>query len=204
MSKALYASVKYEIVYASIEYVALYASVDLDIKGLHPTYKEKYPISDIFSINFNRVIPDTYTVNDLISIVPEKNIIENINVINTLSIKVDKGFVEGFNNVDTAYKTFSTTKEDTVSLFDSVVPVMHKVFQEYLPMQDAPAATDNVQFSFDRFINEPFTCNDVMAIETSKNPEDDVIFTESLMVVQQSYADLGYFRDDYVGSVYTL
>lgn len=151
----------------------------LDIRGLHARYWEQFSITD------------------------------------TQSLSVDKTLVDGISLDDFRYYDFASTKTEIVSFADS----FDRICDFFRDFEEVIGISDTQHLSIDKSINDGFQLSDQRVIDlakplsdgigfsdsfnktTTKAVHETVGFSDSFYLNGNSYSDVSYFAEDYVGEI---
>lgn len=139
--------------------------------------------------------------------------------------ELNKGLSDSVTMVDSLYRVlvFIRNLVDTVSVPDVYASLFtkapftegvtatdvfdrlaHKYFYDGFAMNDGADVGDGSTYSFSKGVSNVVFVPDQRIMSVEKPMTDSVGFTESGLVVAQSYCDITYFAEDYVGASVTF
>ena len=201
------AEVAYTIPAAEIAYISLFLDVEIDNTGLFRYIPESVVLVDGKVIAFSKSPTDSVSCADSQTRETSLGKADSVTILDVLQ----------------SLLIFVRLFEETISLSDAIaiVKTFNRSFSESAPINDSTAFTfekylfdsfalndlsdvNGTTISFADFTNNVVSSSDLVLLLSGKTIQDSVTSSDSGYLFSQSYCDLTYFAEDYVGEYRTF
>jgi hypothetical protein len=161
-------------------------------------------LADALARSFDKSLADaTPGMDDSASSTVTKSLIDSVTIQDVLEryIVALREFSESVDATDNSSWEFTAgTEAEQIGVGDTFAPVFAKAVSDAFSMNDSSEAGDGSTYSFAKFINNVVFSGDNLASAVTKPLSDSFDSLDSGLVVSQSYCDITYFAEDYVGA----
>jgi len=199
------AAVAYTIPAAEIAYISLFLDVEIDNTGLYKYIPESVVLVDGNVISFTKSPTETISLED--SQIRDTSLGKSETVslsdfLSTLLIFV-RLFEETISLSDAARRSFNKNNADSVATSETLAFTFQKYLADSFALNDL-SDVNGTTISFSDFTNNVVSSSDLILLLSSKTIQDSVTSSDSGYLFSQSYCDLTYFAEDYVGEYRTF
>jgi hypothetical protein len=161
-------------------------------------------LTDALTRSFDKSLADaTPALDDSASSTVTKSLVDSVTMQDVLEryIVTIRAFSESVDATDDSSWEFTAGAEaEQIGVGDTFAPVFSKAVSDAFSMNDSSEAGDGSTYSFAKFINNVVFSGDNLASAVTKPLSDSFDSLDSGLVVAQSYCDITYFAEDYVGA----
>jgi len=132
-----------------------------------------------------------------------KNLFDTVEMQDALTrfLIVEREFTENVPISDLVEKLFTPGAEtDDVGVGDTYTPTFTKNVSDAFSLNDSSETGDGSTYSFAKYVNNVVFSSDNLASVLTKPLADSFGTSDSGSVIAQSYCDITYFAEDYVGA----
>ena len=187
---------------AEVDYVLLAVSASMDASGRYRYLTDVFAVSDNISFSLSKNFADTFDTTDTPPVFGvTKGLADSVSFTEVFSAILV--FLREFTDtqVFTDAPAWSMAKPiaDTVAFTESKAFTLTRSFSDGFAMNDSFDMGDGAVFTVAKSINNVVFLNDVFSQIISKTEADSVTMSDSGLGSMQSYCDITYFAEDYVG-----
>ena len=199
------AAVAYTIPAAEIAYISLFLDVEIDNTGLFRYIPESVVLVDGKVIAFSKSTTDSVSFAD--SQTRETSLgkadsVTMLDVLQSLLIFV-RLFEETISLSDASTRSVDKAASDSIATSETLAFTFEKYLSDAFALNDL-SDVNGTTISFSDFTNNVVSSSDLILLLSSKTIQDSVTSSDSGYLFSQSYCDLTYFAEDYVGEYRTF
>lgn len=199
------AAVAYTIPAAEIAYISLFLDVEIDNTGLFRYIPESVVLVDGNVISFSKSPTDSVSFTD--SQIRETSLgkadsVTILDVLQSLLIFV-RLFEETISLSDSSTRSVDKAASDSIATTETLAFTFEKYLSDAFALNDL-SDVNGTTISFSDFTNNVVSSSDLILLLSSKTIQDSVTSSDSGYLFSQSYCDLTYFAEDYVGEYRTF
>jgi len=199
------AAVAYTIPAADIAYINLFLDVLVDNSGLFRYTTESVVLTDGSVISFTKSPTESISLAD--ALFKEMSLAKSDSVSLTDVLESLLVFVRLFQDTtslsDVITKSFDLNKSESVVTSETLAFTFSKYLSDSFALNDL-SDVNGTTISFADFTNNVVSSSDLVLLLSSKSIQDTVSSSDSGYLFSQSYCDLTYFAEDYVGEYRTF
>jgi hypothetical protein len=199
------ATVAYTIPAADIAYINLFLDVAIDNSGLFRYTTESVVLTDGSVISFTKSPTESISLAD--ALFREMSLAKSDSVSLTDVLESLLVFVRLFQDTtslsDVITKSFDLNKSESVVTSETLAFTFSKYLSDSFALNDL-SDVNGTTISFADFTNNVVSSSDLVLLLSSKSIQDTVSSSDSGYLFSQSYCDLTYFAEDYVGEYRTF
>jgi len=199
------ATVAYTIPAADIAYINLFLDVVIDNSGLFRYTTDSVVLTDGSVISFTKSPTESISLAD--ALFKEMSLAKSDSVSLTDVLESLLVFVRLFQDTtslsDVITKSFDLNKSESVATSETLAFTFSKYLSDSFALNDL-SDVNGTTISFADFTNNVVSSSDLVLLLSSKSIQDTVSSSDSGYLFSQSYCDLTYFAEDYVGEYRTF
>lgn len=161
--------------------------------------QDSVPVYDATAKQVSKALADTFVLNDTTARQFVKALSDAAGLTDGTQISFAKAAADGVTAPDALAYAFSKALTDTFALQDDDFFALTKLIADGVAMNDSFDAGDGAVFSFSKGVSNVTMVGDATAKHPVKVLADDATAEDAGSLVSQSYCDLTYFAEDYVG-----
>jgi sulfur relay (sulfurtransferase) DsrC/TusE family protein len=154
---------------------------DAAAKQITKASSDTFALSDVTTKQLGKAIADTYGLTD----------VYRFSFVKTASDTTTAS--------DAVARAFSKALADTFSLQDTEIFSLAKLLSDGVAMNDGFDAGDGAVYAFSKGISNVTMVSDATSRQSNKVTADTVTTADAGSLFSQSYCDITYFAEDYVG-----
>lgn len=155
-------------------------------------------VTDATNAVIGKGVADETAISDALQAKTTKALADASTVADSAAVASSKALADAFALTDAATKSAGKALSDAASATDAVTAFLGKV------ASDTVNNTDLATIALTRPTTDSFAVSDSAAILAGKSAADGASVTDSGALRMQSYCDITYFADDYVGIYFTF
>lgn len=195
----------YTIPAADIAYINLFLDTVIDNTGLYKYTAESIVLTDGSVILFTKSPSDTISFSDSQLRDTSLGKAESVSLSDVLSRLLI--FIRLFNETislsDTSTRSIDKVNSDSIATSETLAFAFEKYLADSFALNDL-SDVNGTTISFADFTNNVISASDARFLTNSKSFQDALSLTDSGYLFSQSYCDLTYFAEDYVGEYRTF
>lgn len=199
------AAVTYTIPAAEIAYINLFLDVLVDTSGLYRYTTESVVLTDGSVISFAKSPTESVSMADTFfreTSLGKSDSVSLADVLESLLVFV-RFFQDTTSLSDVIAKSFDINKSENVATSETLAFTFNKYLADSFALNDL-SDVNGTTISFSDFTNNVVSSSDLVLLLSSKSVQDTVSSSDSGYLFSQSYCDLTYFAEDYVGEYRTF
>jgi hypothetical protein len=199
------AAVAYTIPAAEIAYISLFLDVEIDNTGLFRYIPESVVLVDGKVIAFSKSTTDSVSFADSQTretSLSKADSVTILDVLQSLLIFV-RLFEETISLSDASTRSVDKAASDSIATSETLAFTFEKYLSDAFALNDL-SDVNGTTISFSDFTNNVVSSSDLILLLSSKTIQDSVTSSDSGYLFSQSYCDLTYFAEDYVGEYRTF
>jgi len=199
------AAVTYTIPAAEIAYINLFLDVLVDTSGLYRYTTESVVLTDGSVISFAKSPTESVSLADTFfreTSLGKSDSVSLADVLESLLVFV-RFFQDTTSLSDVIAKSFDINKSENVATSETIAFTFSKYLSDSFALNDL-SDVNGTTISFADFTNNVVSSSDLVLLLSSKSVQDTVSLSDSGYLFSQSYCDLTYFAEDYVGEYRTF
>ena len=198
------ASVSYVVPVSQLSYIELVVSARLDVSGLVRYITEVAVVQDAAAKTLSKPFADSIASPLDASIRQVQKVLADSVVMNDEAERF-LVYIRDVNDAVTVPDTetrqvFPGPEVDGIGVADQRTAAVSKLISDAFSLNDSSEAGDGSTYSFAKYINNVVFSSDNLASVLTKPLADSFGTSDSGSVVAQSYCDITYFAEDYVGA----
>ena len=201
------AGVQASVAAADVAYVLLTVNANLDTTGRFRYIPEIVVVSDAVALAVAKALssPAVLTSDEAV-LETIKGLSETVSLSEAFIITLVflRDFADSATVTDLAALELSRPLADGASVSDVSTRLLTKVLASGVAMNDSFETGDGLLYSFAKGINNVVFAADTATLSHSKGVSDMITPADAGLLVSQSYCDLTYFAEDYVGESRTF
>lgn len=198
-------AVTYTIPAAEIAYINLFLDVLVDTSGLYRYTTESVVLTDGSVISFAKSPTESVSLADTFfreTSLGKSDSVSLADVLESLLVFV-RFFQDTTSLSDVIAKSFDINKSENVATSETIAFTFSKYLSDSFALNDL-SDVNGTTISFADFTNNVVSSSDLVLLLSSKSVQDTVSSSDSGYLFSQSYCDLTYFAEDYVGEYRTF
>jgi hypothetical protein len=199
------AAVAYTIPAADIAYINLFLDVVIDNSGLLRYTTDSVVLTDGSVISFAKSPTELVSLADALfreMSLAKSDSVSLADTLQTLLIFV-RTFTETISLSDAVTRSFDLGKSESVVTSETLAFTFSKYLSDSFALNDL-SDVNGTTISFADFTNNVVSSSDLVLLLSGKSIQDTVSSSDSGYLFSQSYCDLTYFAEDYVGEYRTF
>lgn len=199
------AAVAYTIPAADIAYINLFLDVLVDTSGLYRYTTESVVLTDGSVISFTKSPTESISLADTFFREMSLGKSDSVSLSDTLQALLIfvRTFTETISLSDALTKSFDLNKSESVATSETLAFTFSKYLSDSFALNDL-SDVNGTTISFADFTNNVVSSSDLVLLLSGKSIQDTVLSSDSGYLFSQSYCDLTYFAEDYVGEYRTF
>ena len=203
----LQASVTCVVPVNAVDYVLLAVSAAMDTSGRYRYISDAFTVVDGMSYSLTKTLSDSFETTDAAPVLSvTKPFADSVSFTELFSAMLI--FLRNFTDTqvftDTTAWALDKALADSVALTDTHSFTLTRSFADGFAMNDSFDMGDGAVYTFTKSINNVFFVTDTFSPIITKSLADTVTVTDSGLGSMQSYCDITYFAEDYVGISFTF
>lgn len=192
----------------TLEYIRTFTDTTEPVEAL--SYTLARPLANTFttvdstSFTFSRPLFSSFSNTDFVTTALTKNNFETISLSDPLQQTVSKGLSDSFGHSDGTIRSVSKALAHSVVTSDFSSKVIGRVITDGFAMNDSADLADGITYQSVKYITNLAFVTDSSTRAWNANKTDSVNLGSSGSLTSQSYCDLSYFAEDYVGESRTF
>jgi hypothetical protein len=162
------------------------------------TFDDTAAATDAKTVNFGKAVSDAPAATDAATVQVAKVLTDAYAVTDAAAKSTAKSFSDAYAATDAAVKTTNKVISDIGALTDAAYNNMTKA------LADTAGTTDQRTFSLSRSLADSGAATDSVGKTIAPAKTDSASLTDAGAVRMQSYCDITYFAEDYVGVTFTF
>lgn len=195
------ASVTVSLPAASVEYIEMELLAEVDNSGRYQYKADIILVVDSVSKHTSKPLADSVALADSSNRSVSKALTSSFSLQD--SAQAVLVFIRAFADTPALYDAFASQLlkpvADSVSAADVSQRAYTKSLADAVGLNDGTSVGDGSTYSFTKSVNNATSVSDQHVKVTSKGLSDTFGFSDSGVVSMQSYCDITYFAEDYVG-----
>lgn len=192
---------------AEVDYVLLAVTATMDASGRYRYLTDAFTVVDNISFSLSKSLTDSFEFTDAApTFVVTKAFADSVAFTEVFSAILI--FLRDFTDtqVFTDASSWTMTKPfaDSVGFTESTAFTLTRSFSDGFAMNDSFDMGDGAEFTFTKSINNVVFLTDTISQIITKTVADSVTMSDSGLGSMQSYCDITYFAEDYVGISFTF
>lgn len=151
-----------------------------------------------------KLLRDAPTLAELVRKTSTKPFADTVGTVDTQARTTSKRSVDSLALADIALRSVQKLTADSVAASDAATRTVSRLLKDGFALNDLADVGDGLSVSFAAGISNVAFASDASRIAMTMPRADSVGTTESGSLVSQSYCDITYFADDYVGASRTF
>lgn len=199
------AAVAYTIPAADIAYINLFLDVLVDNSGLFRYTTESVVLTDGSVISFTKSPTESISLADTFFREMSLGKSDSVSLLDTLQALLIfvRTFTETISLSDALTKSLDLNKSESVATSETLAFTFSKYLSDSFALNDL-SDVNGTTISFADFTNNVVSSSDLVLLLSGKSIQDTVSSSDSGYLFSQSYCDLTYFAEDYVGEYRTF
>jgi hypothetical protein len=115
-----------------------------------------------------------------------------------------KSLQDSFNQSDSNTKAFVKARADAFTFTELLSRSLTRTIQDGFAMNDSADLADGITYQTVKYVNNLAFVTDAKVLSSSLGKTDTVSLVSAGILTSQSYCDLSYFAEDYVGNSRTF
>lgn len=192
---------------AEIDYVLLTVAAAMDTSGRYRYITDAFAVVDNISFSLTKSLSDSFSAVDTApAFVVSKPFADSVSFTELFSAMLIflRNFTDTQGFSDVSIWTVNKPLADTVTFSDTKSFVLTRSFSDGFAMNDSFDLGDGSKYTFTKSINNVVFLDDSFSQIISKTVADSVTMSDSGLGSMQSYCDITYFAEDYVGISWTF
>ena len=156
-------------------------------------------MADTKRISTTKPLADGTTMVDVVTRLTAKALVESVSLADVRTMSIDKLRQDAVTIADAAIRSVQKALADTVTTSENRTYVFSKLIADGFAMNDSFDTGDGLLYSFAKGISNVTIVSDAASRVVTKATADTASLSDSGSLISQSYVDLTYFAEDYVG-----
>lgn len=192
----------------TLEFIRRFTDTTTPVEALSYTFSR--PLADTFattelkSFTLARPLFSSFSNTDFVTTALTKNNSESIPMLDASTRSVNKGLTDTFSHTDSTTRSVAKVLAHAVATSDAYNKVIGRVINDGFAMNDSADLADGITYQSVKYITNLAFVTDSSTRAWSANKTDSVNLGSSGSLTSQSYCDLSYFAEDYVGQSRTF
>ena len=168
------------------------------------------PASDLITLTDSarrtstKALADSFTQADALNRSFTKARTDSFTLSDTSTRVATKRLVDSFNQSDSNTKAFVKARADAFAFTEFISRSLTRTIQDGFAMNDSADLVDGITYQTVKYINNLAFVTDAKVLSPSLSKTDTVSLVSAGSLTSQSYCDLSYFAQDYVGNSRTF
>lgn len=172
---------------------------DAQVLAVGKPLQDSVPVYDATASQVSKALADTFVLNDTTARQFVKALSDVTGLADGTQFILNMAVSDTAGTTDALAYAFSKALADTFALQDDDFFALTKLLADGVAMNDSFDAGDGAVFSFSKGVSNVTMVGDATAKHPVKVLADDATAEDAGSLVSQSYCDLTYFAEDYVG-----
>lgn len=188
-------------------YIFLVLSAELDSSGRYRYIADAFTVVDNVQLTFTKPVADAFALTDgIASISTTKGLADTFTFTEVFSavLVFIRNFTDSVSFSDQTSFGVGKALADPVTFSEALSRSISKSLSDGFALDDTVAVGDGIAYSFTKSLNNVFFLSDTVSRIMTKNLADPVTLSDSGSALMQSYCDITYFAEDYVGVGFTF
>ena len=192
---------------AEVDYVLMAVAATMDASGRYRYLTDAFTVVDGISFSLSKSLTDSFEFTDAApTFTVTKGLADSVSFTEVFSAILI--FLRDFTDTQVFTDSFSWSASkplaDTVTFTEAKSFVLTRSFSDGFAMNDSFDMGDGAVFTVTKSINNVVFLSDAISQIISKTVTDSVTMSDSGLGSMQSYCDITYFAEDYVGISFTF
>lgn len=192
---------------AEVDYVLLTVAATMDASGRYRYLTDAFTVVDGISFSLSKSLTDSFEFTDVApTFVVTKPFADSVSFTELFSAMLIflRNFADTQSFTDSSTWSMNKALAETVTFTEAKSFVLTRSFSDGFAMNDSFDMGDGAVFTVTKSINNVVFLNDTFSQIISKTVADSVTMSDSGLGSMQSYCDITYFAEDYVGISFTF
>jgi len=197
-----------DFVIRTLEYIRTFTDTIEPVEALSYTFAR--PLANTFttfdskSFTLSRPLSSSFSNTDFVTTALTKNNFESIPVLDASARIMLKHLSDNFGHTDVTTRSVSKALAHSAVTSDFSSKVIGRVINDGFAMNDSADLADGITYQTVKYVNNLAFVSDARALSFSLGKTDTISLVSAGLLTSQSYCDLSYFAEDYVGESRTF
>lgn len=197
-----------DFVIRTLEYIRTFTDTTEPVEALRYTFAR--PLATTFttvdskSFTFSRPLFSSFSNIDFVTTALTKNNFESVPVLDASARIMLKHLSDSFGHTDVTTRSVSKALAHSAVTSDFSSKVIGRVITDGFAMNDSADLADGITYQTVKYVNNLAFVSDARALSFSLGKTDTISLVSAGLLTSQSYCDLSYFAEDYVGESRTF
>ena len=192
----------------TLEFIRRFTDTTTPVEALSYTFARPlantFTTADTKSFALERPVSSSFSNTDFTTTHLTKNTFDSVSATTTITQIIFKGLADSFSHSDSSTWSVSKGLANTVVASDAYNKVIGRVINDGFAMNDSADLADGITYQSVKHITNLAFVADSSTRAWDANKSDSVNLGSSGSLTSQSYCDLSYFAEDYVGESRTF
>ena len=192
----------------TLEYIRNFTDTTTPVDALSYTFDRplttSFGFTDASSFTFQRPVSSSFGSTDFATTHLTKGNFETLTVPDTPRLLTQKGLTDSLSHTDSNVKSVAKGLTNSVATSETFLKTIGRVITDGFAMNDTADLVDGVTYQTVKYITNVVFTSDTSTRAWDANKADSVSLASSGSLTSQSYCDLSYFAEDYVGESRTF
>jgi hypothetical protein len=160
---------------------------------------DSFTFTDSTRLTPTKVLADSFTQADAVTRAFNKARTDSFTLPDTMTRSSVKSLQDSFNQADSNTKAVNKVLADAFAFTELLSRSLNRTIQDGFAMNDTADLADGITYQTVKYVNNLAFVTDAKVLSSSLRKTDSVSLVSAGLLTSQSYCDLSYFAEDYVG-----